>query len=137
MPDIHGNIDGVRNSMLAEMEAIYDFQMPSDQILPQELLTQLCGYSASLNREIAIYITRYGEVVDLFIGKADHVDLPDVRLRRGDRRLSMVRCVHTHPKGSGLLSDVDISALLSLRFDTICAVGVDRLRSSTLPTRAW
>jgi len=125
MPDIHGNIDGVRNTILTELKAIYDFPIPSDHFIPRDLLSQLCGYSAFLNREIAIYITRYGEVVDLFIGKADSVDLPDVRLRRSDRRLSMVRCIHTHPRGSGQLSDVDVSALLSMRFDAICAVGVD------------
>ena len=125
MPDIHGNIDGVRNSMLSEMKAIYDYPIPSDSFMPQELLTQLCGYSAFLNREIALYITRDGEVADLIIGKVDHVDLPDLRLRRSERRLSMVRCIHTHPGATGQLSDVDISALLSLRFDALCAVGVD------------
>jgi GTP-binding protein HflX len=125
MPDIHGNIEGIRNSTIAEMKAIYDFPVPSDQFMPQELLQLLCGYSASFNREIAVYLSRYGEVLDVLVGKADHIDLPDLRLRRSERRLSMVRCIHTHPKGSGELSDVDISALVSLRLDAICAVGTD------------
>ena len=92
--------------------------------MPQDLLQSLCGYSASMNREIAVYITRFGEVADVLIGRADSIDLPDLRLRRGDRRLSMVRCVHTHPRATGELSDVDVSALLSMRFDAMCAVGV-------------
>ncbi len=133
MSEIHGNIDGVRNSMLAEMKALYDFPVSADSFMPQELLEQLCGYSAFLNREIAVYITRYGEVVDIIIGKLDHVDLPDLRLRRSERRLSMVRCIHTHPGGSGQLSAVDISALLSMRFDALCAVGVN---SQGRPTNA-
>ena len=124
MPDIHGNTEGVRNSILTEMKLIYDLSLPADRFMPQELLSQLCGYSAFLNREIAIYLSRYGEVVDLFIGRSDHVDLPDVRMRRSERRLSMVRCIHTHPGGSGTLSDVDVSALLTMRFDAVCAVGV-------------
>ena len=123
MPEIHGNIDGVRNSMLAEMKAIYDYPIEADVFMPQELLTQLCGYSAFLNREIAIYITRFGEVVDIIIGKSDHVDLPDLRLRRSERRLSMVRCIHTHPGGSGRLSGVDVSALKTT-VDSISADGV-------------
>ena len=131
MPDIHGNVEGVRNTMLAEMKAIFDNQLPADSFMPQELLKQLCGYSAFLNREIAIYLTRYGEVVDLFIGKADQIDLPDVRLRRGERRLSMVRCIHTHPRADGTLSDVDVSALLTMRFDAMCAVGVDEQGNPT------
>lgn len=125
MPDIHGNLEGVRNSLLTELKALYDLALPDDQFMPQELLSQLCGYSASLNREIAVYLTRYGEVADVFIGYSDRIDLPDVRLRRGERRLSLVRCVHTHPHATGALSDVDISALLTLRFDAMCAVGVD------------
>lgn len=125
MPDVHGNIEGIRNSTLAELKAIYDYPVLPDEFMPQELLLQLCGYSASLNREIAIYLTRDGEVADMIIGKADHVDLPDIRLRRSEARLSMVRCIHTHPRSNGLLSDVDISALLSMRFDAMCAVGVD------------
>ena len=77
-----------------------------------------------MNREIAVYITRFGEVADVLIGRAASIDLPDLRLRRGERRLSMVRCVHTHPRATGELSDVDVSALLSMRFDAMCAVGV-------------
>ena len=124
MPEIHGNIEGIRKSVLDEMATLYDMQLEPDSFLPQDLLQSLCGYSASMNREVAVYVTRYGEIADVFIGRADHIDLPDLRLRRSERRLSMIRCIHTHPNGSGQLSDVDISALLSMRFDAMCAVGV-------------
>lgn len=124
MPEIHGNTEGIRKSVLEELTALYDVQLEPGQFMPQDLLQSLCGYSASMNREIAVYITRYGEIADVFIGRADSIDLPDLRLRRGERRLSMVRCVHTHPRATGELSDVDVSALLSMRFDAMCAVGV-------------
>ena len=121
MPEIHGNTEGIRKTVLT---TLYDVQLEPGQFMPQDLLQSLCGYSASMNREIAVYITRYGEIADVFIGRADSIDLPDLRLRRGERRLSMVRCVHTHPRATGELSDVDVSALLSMRFDAMCAVGV-------------
>ena len=124
MPDIHGNIEGIRKSTLDELAALYDVQLESGVFMPQDLLESLCGYSASMNREIAVYITRYGEIADVFVGRSDSIDLPDLRLRRSERRLSMIRCVHTHPGGCGELSDVDISALISMRFDAMCAVGV-------------
>lgn len=126
MPEIHGNIEGIKKSVLNEMLEWYDLQLPIDVFMPQELLTQLCGYSASVNREMALYITRFGEIADIFVGKADSIDLPDLRLRRSSRRLSMIRCVHTHPGGGGQLSDVDLSALTSMRFDAMCAVGVGK-----------
>ena len=111
-------------TVLDELTTLYDVQLEPGQFMPQDLLQSLCGYSASMNREIAVYITRFGEVADVLIGRADSIDLPDLRLRRGERRLSMVRCVHTHPRATGELSDVDVSALLSMRFDAMCAVGV-------------
>ena len=123
MADIHGNTEGIRQTVLTELKTLYDTAIPSDSFLPHEILAALCGYSASFNREVALYVSRYGEVIDILIGKADRVDLPDVRLRRSESRLSMVRCIHTHPRASGELSDVDISALLTMRFDAICAVG--------------
>ncbi|MBR4067870.1 MAG: GTPase HflX [Clostridia bacterium] len=124
MPEVHGNLEGIRKSVLDEMAAFYDVQLDSDIFMPQDLLQSLCGYSAFLNREVALYITRDGEIADVFIGKSASIDLPDVRLRRSERRLSMIRCIHTHPSGTGMLSDVDISALTSMRFDAMCAVGV-------------
>lgn len=124
MPEIHGNTEGIRKTVLDELAALYDVQLEPGQFMPQDLLQSLCGYSASMNREIAVYITRFGEIADVLIGRADSIDLPDLRLRRGERRLSMVRCVHTHPRATGELSDVDVSALLSMRFDAMCAVGV-------------
>ena len=124
MPEIHGNTEGIRKTVLDELTTFYDVQLEPGQFMPQDLLQSLCGYSASMNREIAVYITRFGEIADVFIGRADSIDLPDLRLRRGERRLSMVRCVHTHPRATGELSDVDVSALLSMRFDAMCAVGV-------------
>lgn len=124
MPEIHGNTEGIRKTVLDELTTLYDVQLEPGQFMPQDLLQSLCGYSASMNREIAVYITRFGEVADVLIGRADSIDLPDLRLRRSERRLSMVRCVHTHPRATGELSDVDVSALLSMRFDAMCAVGV-------------
>lgn len=124
MPEIHGNVDGIRKTVLDELCALYDVQLEQGVFMPQDLLASLCGYSASMNREIALYITRYGEIADIFIGRSDSIDLPDLRLRRSERRLSMIRCIHTHPSASGELSDVDLSALVSMRFDAMCAIGV-------------
>ncbi|MBE0600214.1 MAG: GTPase HflX [Firmicutes bacterium] len=131
MPEVHGNLEGIKNSILNEIQSFYDEQIPSDSFIPYELLQKLCGFSASVNREIALYISRYGDVADVIIGRSDRIDLPDIRLRRSTARLAMVRCVHTHPKYSGELSDVDISALLTVRLDAMCAVGVSQSGAPT------
>lgn len=124
MPEVQGNIEGIRKSVLDELEQLYDVQVEPDCFIPQEIVNGLCNYSAALNREIAVYITRYGEIVNVIIGKSDHINLPDLSLRRSKNRLSMIRCIHTHPSATGMLSEVDISALNSMKFDAMCAIGV-------------
>ena len=125
MPDIHGNIEGVRRSTLLELQTLYDYPIDRDEYLPTDLAKILGRYSCALNREISIYIGRDGEVIDITIGDTASVPLTDIRLRRSMRRLSRVRCIHTHPRGAAELSDVDITALKSLWLDSMCALGVD------------
>ena len=119
--NIHGNIAGLRDSTLAALEALYGYE--AESFLPRELMQVLARLSGMINRELALYITRDGEVVDVSVGTDSEVELQDFRLRRSVKRLSCVRCVHTHPNGDGRLSDVDISALKSYRYDAMVAVG--------------
>ena len=121
---IHGNTEGIRASLLNEMAALYEFEVGRDDFAPYELIRQMGLYSARFNREIAVYLSRDGEVIDVVIGETDQVPLPSVRLRRSEKRLSRVRVLHTHPNASAKLSAVDLNALTQLRLDAICAVGV-------------
>ena len=125
MPEVHGNTAGVRDSQLAELAAIYDCPFDTDEFAPRDLLTELARHSCALNREIAVYVSRDGDVLDVTVGVTDSVPLMDLRLRRNAKRLSCVRCIHTHPGGSAELADVDLAALRSLMLDCMCAVGVD------------
>ncbi len=124
MQEIHGNITGIRDTQLAELKAIYDCPFEWNEYAPRDLLTELARHSCALNREIAVYVSRDGDVLDVIVGVTDSVPLMDLRLRRNSKRLSCVRCIHTHPGGSAKLSDVDIAALRSMMLDSMCAVGV-------------
>ena len=121
---INGNTAGVRDAMLARLESLYSLELEEGEFLPRELMKLLAECSCAINREIAIYITRDGEIVNVAIGTDRDVELTDYRLRRNENRLSLVRCVHTHPDGDGRLSDVDLSALKIFRYDAMTAVGV-------------
>ncbi len=124
MQEIHGNTTGIRDTQLAELKAIYDCPFEWNEYAPRDLLTELARHSCALNREIAVYVSRDGDVLDVIVGVTDSVPLMDLRLRRNSKRLSCVRCIHTHPGGSAKLSDVDIAALRSMMLDSMCAVGV-------------
>ncbi len=125
MSEINGNITGIRDSVLQEMRTLYDFPIGEDEFAPVELVEALCRFSHEFNREIAIYISRDGEVLDITVGVTDNVPLSAIRLRRSTQRLSCVRCLHTHPGGTAHLSLVDISALQTLMLDAMCAIGID------------
>ena len=121
--EVHGNLEGIRDTVIDKLSSLYDYQVDETDFLPRELMAFLSAMSGYLRREIAVYITRDGEIVDVSVGTDRDVELRDYRLRRNAQRLSFVRCVHTHPNGDGTLSDVDISALRSFRYDAMVAVG--------------
>ena len=120
---IYGNKEGIRDSVLAQLETLYDLDLSSEVFAPPELLDVLAAFTCAINREISIYVSRSGAILDITIGGLNSVELKDMHLRRNVRRLSMVRCIHTHPGGNPQLSDVDISSLRSMHFDAMAAVG--------------
>ena len=121
--EVHGNLTGIRDSVIDALASLYNYEVEDGDFLPRELMQFLARFTGALNREIAVYITRDGEVVDVSVGTDRDVELRDYRLRRNAQRLSCVRCIHTHPNGDGRLSDVDLSALRSFRYDAMVAVG--------------
>lgn len=120
---IYGNKEGIRDSVLAQLETLYDLDLTGEMFAPAELLDVLAAFTCAINREISIYVSRSGSILDITIGGLNSVDLKDMHLRRNTRRLSMIRCIHTHPGGNPQLSDVDISSLRSMKFDAMAAVG--------------
>lgn len=121
--EVHGNLTGLKDSLIAQLGQLYLYEVEEDVFLPRELMQLLAKFTQAMNREIALYITRDGEVVDVSVGTDRDVELRDYRLRRNAQRLSCVRCIHTHPNGDGRLSDVDISALRGFRYDAMVAIG--------------
>lgn len=122
MREIKGNIKGIRDSVIAELHKLYDMQSP--QLVSQELAVKLADITEYINREISVYITRSGQIIEIAVGDNATVELPSFSGRRGAGRLSGIRCIHTHPDGNPYLSGVDISALKNNKYDAMVAIGV-------------
>lgn len=122
MREIKGNIKGIRDSVIAELQKLYDMQSP--QLVSQELAVKLADITEYINREISVYITRSGQITEIAVGDNATVELPSFSGRRGAGRLSGIRCIHTHPGGNPYLSGVDISALKNNKYDAMVAIGV-------------
>ena len=121
---INGNTAGIRDSILEQMQELYELSQPTGVFLSRELLEALADFTGRIGREISVYISRGGSIEDVSIGDATTVSMPNMRLVRNIDRLCGVRCIHTHPSGSGYLSDVDLGTLNSMRLDSMAAVGV-------------
>ncbi|MGI6150626.1 MAG: GTPase HflX [Christensenellales bacterium] len=131
MPIINGNTSGIRQTILDRMSGLYDIITEPTQFASTELIYQLAEFTQLTGREISIYIGRDGRVKDISVGDSANVSMPAMRLTRNADRLSGIRCLHTHPKGSSRLSAVDLGTLKSSLLDAMCAVGVrDGLPSS-------
>lgn len=112
------------------MDRMYDIQFARDQFLPDRLIALLIRYTDMLNREMMVYLSRDGEILEVAIGNISSIGLTEMHLRRNFDRLTGFRCIHTHPGGNANLSMVDIQALRLLRFDAMVAVGVQDGRAT-------
>lgn len=121
---VNGNTEGIRESMLARIGALYEMRIAGDEFASHALVAEICALTGMLNREVSVYIARDGSIVDVSLGDSAKVDMPDVRLVRNTDRLCGARCLHTHPGGDGRPSAVDLGTLRSMKLDSMASVGV-------------
>lgn len=115
---------GIKKSLLKRLESLKELTVEKYRLVPEEIITEICDVTEETGKEIAVYIDRRGAVLDVSIGDENTVALKDFGSRRSEESLSGIRCVHTHPNGSGGLSEVDLSALKKMKFDIMAAIGV-------------
>ena len=120
---IHGNTDGIRNSVLKELEELYKINVPKYSVCTEDMINIISRLSSQIEREISVGINRKGKVISVAIGDSSSVEIPLIDIH--EKRLSGVRIIHTHPSGVCRLSALDISALMKLKLDTIMAIAVE------------
>ena len=119
---IHGNVAGVRNSILNELDLLYGIKTQKTEFCSTEIINTIVKLSTQIEREISVAIDRRGKVTSIAIGDSTSVELPILDIN--EKRLSGVRVIHTHPNGYSNLSALDLTALLKLKLDAIAAIGI-------------
>ena len=62
---VQGNTEGIRDSVLRQLDALYEYELEEGDYLPRELMKTLAAHSGALNREIALEILKWtGAEVD-------------------------------------------------------------------------
>jgi len=119
------NYSGIKENIRVRLEALEELKVDRGLFLDTVLVDELFYITSQLGKEVCVYISRAGEILYVGLGEEDRASLADMTLRRSATRLSGIRCIHTHPNGNGHLSDVDLESLKKLRFDAICAIGIN------------
>lgn len=115
---------GVKKTVQNMLDSIKEMVIDNNQLVSYEILDIICKITRDTNKEVAVLVNRKGEVVDVAIGDFASVQLNMYTERRSKDSLSGIRCIHTHPNGYGMLSDLDISALKELKLDLMIGIGV-------------
>jgi len=119
---IQGNTEGIRNSVLAELDTLYNIKTQKQEVCNIEIIDIIARLSSQIEREISVAIDRKGKVTSVAIGDSTSVELPVLDIH--EKRLSGVRVIHTHPNGLSNLSALDLTALIKLKLDSIIAIGI-------------
>lgn len=119
---IQGNTEGIRNSVLAELDTLYSIKTQKQEVCNIEIIDIIARLSSQIEREISVAIDRKGKVTSVAIGDSTSVELPVLDIH--EKRLSGVRVIHTHPNGLSNLSALDLTALIKLKLDSIIAIGI-------------
>jgi len=126
MKKIFGKTDGIRGSVLKEIESLYYEKTSPDSIVDFNTALKMCALSKQIKRQIGLLIDRRGNIEIVIIGTNQQIMIPDLSGYRGSSgRLRGLRCVHTHLKPDESLSSDDLTDLALLRLDLICAVTID------------
>ena len=136
MKTLYGNIAGINKTTLAEMESLYDVQVPKNQVGDIPLFEKMLSLSERLGREIAVYLNRSGQVVLVACGSKFSAEIPFLTERRSQQGLTKLGCIHTHPSGNPDLSPADYSTMENFRLDFMCAIALrneDILASCLFP----
>ena len=124
MPEVYGEKNGLKKVIIENLEQLYEYTVPFGQTITNELAQAMAAIAEQLNKEIAVYINRRGNVVQVAVGDTKTVPLPETDGRRALNRLSGIRCIHTHPGGDSQLSSVDLASLKKMRFDIMTALAI-------------
>ena len=122
---IHGNISGIKRALLWRLEKHLGFT-DKTSLVSEETLSVITEFTQETGREVSVFISRAGRVEAIAVGDALTVDALAVGKRRGENSKCKIRVIHTHPKGSAMLSSADISALKEMNYDCLAAVGVSQ-----------
>lgn len=120
MERLSGNLRGLKPSELRVLERLTWRRVPPQQLVTHELVDRSADLAQTLNRDIALQITRKGHIERVIVGDG-RLEIPSEMERLGAARLSGDRLVIVRSKGGGI-GRAELVLLQRHRLDIIAVV---------------
>lgn len=121
---IHGNLQGIKTSLLKQLQQLYQQRLPSDRITTAEFAQRLAAVSTELGQPVCIYINRRGQVIRVGVGSPRQTRIPPLELPRyGAERLSGIRCIATQLKNEPP-SETTLTVMAMQRLDALVVLSL-------------
>jgi GTP-binding protein HflX len=122
---IYGKTGGLKAGQLKRLQRLYRRRVSGREMITPEIARQVSEISFEIQRQVALLISRKGEVASVVVGDDRHILIPDPgRFRLGAGRLKGIRCVHTHLHGEPLSTE-DLTDLVLLGLDIMVCIQVE------------
>ena len=121
---IQGKISGLKANHIRILQNLYRRRISGHEIISRELTRRLASISSEIKKQVALLISRRGDVTHVIVGDNKRIWLPNVvRIRTGSGRLTGRRCIHTHLNGESI-SNEDLTDLALLSLDLMVCIQV-------------
>lgn len=111
----------LKKEIVDRLSALIDETFDKSLFIDESILKEICSISGETGYEVALIISRKGQILDVVCGDKNSAEI-FVEENRG--RLSGSRVIHTHPSGNPKLSNMDIALLKNKKLDCMCAVSI-------------
>ncbi|NMC61860.1 MAG: GTPase HflX, partial [SAR324 cluster bacterium] len=129
---VKGNTSGLASSELRRVEKFSRRKISANDIISFELARELYEVSLSIRRQIALLISREGQIEEIIVGTKNMFYLPDLgRYRLGKGRLRRLRLVYADLSsrfGEAHISKDVYTDLEKLRLDAVVSVKEEKNR---------
>ncbi|MFH0809181.1 MAG: GTPase HflX [Pseudomonadota bacterium] len=115
---------GLKASQFRQLRNLYRRRIEAQALVTPAVATDVARLSFELGREVAIVVSRAGNIEYVVVGENSGLLLPAMDdYRSGGGRLRGLRCVHTQLNEGGLSQD-DLTDLALLRLDAMAVIEV-------------
>ncbi len=122
---VYGKLESIPAKHIKSIEKLSSRKSRSNYVISLDIARILCSFSLATGRQIAILLSRSGDIEYTIVGSPDEILIPVLsRFRLTAGRLRGLRLVHTHPSGKGVDND-DLTDMALLRLDSVTALNYD------------